>query len=236
VVCLLALAACQQRETAEVIGPDTAAKPDIVHKGDATTGHAYLAGNAFHERRIDVLLRRADVSAAVEQFAIRGFRPAPEFSFTIWGKKGQEAVLATFIALTGDARSAVVLCYGSGADLKVSPVEFASDKPVAEPGWKPFIGSGWYNTPAGGGVNRSSQQSNATDWWDWSFFGTCMVELAPAAAAGCGVQCVLVPGYWHCFLYCVTAEALAATLTCILQMYGRGADGGGPHEQVREEE
>lgn len=234
IVCLLSFVACERREATDVTAPGTATKPDIVAKGEFTSGHAYMCGNPFHERRLGVLFRRADVSAAVEDFVARGFRLSPEASFTIWGTEGEKTILVTFIAFVGDARSATILCREAGNAFVVSPVVFATDKPAGEPGWRPFIGKGWYNAPGPGPFNRSSQRSNATDWWDWGSFGNCIADLAPAAAAGCAVQCIYVPGYWQCFLICVTAEALAATLTCIFQMY-RG-DGGGPRDQVREEE
>jgi hypothetical protein len=78
--------------------------------------------------------------------------------------------------------------------------------------------------PEVGDFPRAPQRFEPFEWWDWGFFGRCMADQAPAVAASCGFQCFWVPGYWQCFMVCTAAEAVGATIKCILRMYRWGGD------------
>jgi hypothetical protein len=223
-LCTLAMAACDREEALDVPVPERAPVPDIVDEGAATAGYAFLPGNPFHDKKMEVLLDRPDVSALVDAFAGRGMRLSPGNSITVTGGDGHTGVWATLIALDGGERSAIIACYGSGDRFGLAPVEFALDSPPGGDEWKPFVGKGWYSEPEFGRIPRSSQRWEPFEWWDWGFFGRCLAERAPVASATCALECVWVPGYWHCFLYCSVAKALGATVGCIMDMYRWGGN------------
>lgn len=224
VVCVFAVVACENHDGVDVAAPEPMPVPDVVDDGGTTKGYAYLPGNPFHDGRLERLLDRPDVSATVDALAARGLRLSPDKSITITGTNAEGAVWVTFIALDGGERSAIIACYGSGDRFGISPVEFALDEPPDESGWQPFVGKGWYSVPEIGRAHRSSQRWEPFDWWDWGFFGACLVRRAPKASAVCALQCLMVPGYWHCFLVCTVSEALGATIACILNMYQWGGN------------
>jgi hypothetical protein len=224
VVCVFAVVACEKHDGVDVAAPEPEPVPDVVDDGGATKGYAYLPGNPFHDAQLDRLLDRPAVSEAVGAFTARGLRVSPEKSLTIRGINADCTVWVTFIALDGGERSAIVACYGSGERSGISPVQFALNEPPNESGWRPFVGKGWYSVPEIGQTRRAPQRWEPFEWWDWGFFGNCIVERAPKVSAMCSLQCLVVPGFWNCFLVCTVAESLLVTIDCILDMYHWGGN------------
>jgi hypothetical protein len=223
-VCVLAMVACEQHEAVDVAAPEPEPVADVVDQFGTTEGYAYFPGNPFHEARFDGLIHRPDVAVVVNGLAARGLRVAPDKSMTIRGANEDGAVWVTFIALDGGERSAMIACYGTDDRVGIAPIEFALSRPPNETGWKPFVGNGWYTIPPVGPTRRSPQRWEPTDWWDWDFFGDCLARRAPEASAVCGFSCMMVPGFWQCFLVCTVAEAVGATIACILAMYTWGGN------------
>jgi hypothetical protein len=223
-VCLISMVACDRHQSVDVTAPAPEPVPDIVEDHGDTAGYAYLPGNTYHDRRMEELMRRPDVSAVVGAFAGDGLHPSPDKSITVRGSDGDNSVWATLITFDGGERSAIIACYGSGDRFGISPVQFSLNKPSGEAGWQPFVGNGWYAVPEVGDFPRAPQRFEPFEWWDWGFFGRCMADQAPAVAASCGFQCFWVPGYWQCFMVCTAAEAVGATIKCILRMYRWGGD------------
>ena len=223
-MCVLALVACNKHDDLDVAAPEAQPVADVVDEGDGTLSYAYLPGNPYHEGRMARLMDRPDVAATIEAFSARGLRLSRSESITLRGIRKEGSVFVTFVALDGGERSGIIACYGSGDRFGISPVEFSLNEPSDPSGWRPFVGSGWYSVPEIDGAPRSPQRWEPFEWWDWGFFGRCLLQRAPEASALCAVQCIMVPGYWHCFMMCTAAEALGATISCILDMYQWGGN------------
>jgi hypothetical protein len=224
VVLVLGSVACDKTGSIDVAAPAPDVPPDVAGiEGDAK-GYAYLPGNDYHDRQIARLLRREDVAAVVGLFAERGLQVSLEKSVTVRGSNGVSSVWATLIALDGGERTAMIACYGSGGRFGIAPVRFATSGAAPGSGWHPFVGKGWYSVPDAGSLPRSAGKWEPFEWWDWGFFGNCMVNRAPEIATSCAFQCFWLPGYWHCFMACTAAEAVGATIACILDMYQWGGN------------
>ena len=120
-LCLLSMFACQKHESVEGVSTDPPPEPDVVVDDGKNEGYAYLAGNPFHERRMDELTGMANVLATVNSLRYRGFELSPENSFTMCGVADDASVTVTFIALAGGSeragQTATLACYDSGGYL-----------------------------------------------------------------------------------------------------------------------
>jgi len=218
--------ACQKHESVEGVSTDPPPEPDVVVDDGKNEGYAYLAGNPFHERRMDELTGMANVLATVNSLRYRGFELSPENSFTMCGVADDASVTVTFIALAGGGeragQSATLACYDSGGELRVSSIVSSANPPDNADAWQLAGDPAWYRVGGGEDISLSPER---VDWWDWQYFQNCVVSRAPAAAAGCALTCLTVPGYFHCFMVCVAGQSLAAAIGCIVEMYfGAGKD------------
>ena len=216
------MVACGNKDAGPVTVPDPPPEPDIVDDGGDTKASAWLAGNPWHEEQMGELLTRPDVSAEVTVLEGRGYELCPSGSFTIAGGDATTDVAVTFITLRtrgGDDTpvfSATIACYSAGDGGALSTIETTVSPPRAGGEWQLLNDPVWYRAT---GPDRSGTMAARPDWWDWGFLGDCLSTRAPGAAGGCAVSCLLIPGYWHCFLWCVGSQAISATITCIVQMY-----------------
>lgn len=219
------MAACDKHDAGPVTTPDPPPAPDIIDDGGDVKSSAWLAGNPWHERRLTELLGRPEVSEEVAALRWRGFELSPAESFTLAGGDASTHVSVTFIALRaapGDDspdRSATIACYSAGGGGGVSSIETTTSPARSSGGWQLLNDPVWFRAT---GPDRTDASATRVDWWDWGFLADCLVSRAPAAAGGCSISCIIAPGYWHCFLMCMGAQSVGATIACIVQMYQSG--------------
>lgn len=212
-------------------GPVTTQDPppdgtgDIVDDGGDTKGSAWFAGNPLHERRLAALLETPDVAAEVAALGWRGFEMSPAESFTLSGSDDSAEISVTFITLRaasgGDpaGRSATIACYSACDGGGVSSIETTTTPPRSGGEWQQLDDPVWYRAT---GPDRTDASAARVDWWDWAYLTDCLVSRAPASAGGCAISCLVAPGYFHCFLICMGAQAMGATISCLVQMYQAG--------------
>ncbi len=214
--------ACDKHDAGPVTTADPPPEPDIIDDGGDTKASAWLAGNPWHEKRLEELLARPGVSAEVAALGWLGFELSPAESFTLTGGDASTEVSVTFITLRapsgGDLadRTATIACYSAGDGSGLSSIETTTSPVRSGGGWRVLSDPVWYRAT---GPDRTDTSAMRVDWWDWGFLVDCLFTRAPAAAGGCAISCVVVPGYWHCFLICVGTQSLTATIACMTQMY-----------------
>jgi hypothetical protein len=220
-LCLLAMFACDGHQAENVAAADPPPEPDVIDDDGETKGSVYLAGNPFHERRMEELRRRPEVSATVSSLRYRGFELSPENSFTMTGDEDGMSLSVTFIAMTGGGdkpdQSATVACYEIDGELGVSSIMTSAAAPEPADGWRQSDTIGWYRVVGPDGISLSPQR---VDWWSWQYFANCMYRAAPALTMTCVLTCLGSPmAYWPCFMYCTFIEAGVAAITCLFNMY-----------------
>ncbi len=212
---------CESRDV--VIGaPPTEVVEKIPDRSEATSrgqANLYGLGNPFVTSTVSRLIERHAVADAIVRLEMLGLTLDPGGSFVLEWIDEDGVVTGTFISATAGppgSESATIACIERDGEISIAPAIFSSSPTHNSGEYRKLADDLWMNPVPFGPKSRSSQDTARFDDKFWNDFWSCIVIHIPAEAGACAVACTLfIPGYMHCVVSCVSAQALTTTVRCL---------------------